>query len=71
MSKIRNRSETKKNWNENGTWEGFITLNPHSNCEFRSFVRLFSFLININSARNTIVKIIETVHIIEIFISFV
>ncbi len=30
-SKIRNRMATRKNWNENGMWEGDIELNPHSN----------------------------------------
>ena len=37
-SKIKNRRATKKNWKEKGMWEGFITLNPHSNWPQVSFL---------------------------------
>lgn len=36
-SKMRNRRATRKNWKENGIWEGAIELNPHSNGPLFSF----------------------------------
>lgn len=69
-SKIRNKRATKKNCNEKGTCEGFITLNPHSNCDHASFLLFIFFWV----AWTKIIKITnsnrDTVQIIVILIYF-
>ena len=58
-----------KNWNENGIWEGFIRLNPHSNWVIFSllvFIVFIMILINVRSKNRRAVLI---VHINEIFIN--
>lgn len=68
MSKIKNSREMIKNWKENGTCEGFITLNPHSNGVTISFSGFLSFFVSVAKKSRIPVKIREILHMIEILI---
>jgi len=56
ISKIRNKSASKKNCNENGIRDVFLGSNPHSNGEFFSRSMIFFFL-KIDAKNITIIEI--------------
>jgi len=67
-SKIKNNRATIKNWNEKGTCEGVITLNPHSNCVHLFFL-IFNFFCSICVVIKKIIEIkTEILHNIVTFI---
>jgi len=69
-SKIRNKMATKKNWKENGRWEGFILENPHSNWDHFSFLGVIFFFTICVAPANIPTKIRVTMMMVVIFIFF-
>lgn len=67
-SKIKNRRATKKNWKEKGMWEGFITLNPHSNWAQVSFLLTAFFCTICTRVMKIKVSVRAVIHRIVIFI---
>ena len=58
-----------KNWNENGIWEGFIRLNPHSNWVIFSLLVFIVFIMILIDVRSKNRMTVLIVHISEIFIN--
>jgi hypothetical protein len=67
-SKIKNRMATRKNWNENGRWDGDIMLNPHSNWLDFSLYEFSFFWASFTAVNRISTNSREVVTILVIFI---
>ncbi len=67
-SKIKNKIATKKNWNENGMWEGDMELNPHSNWLDFSWYEFSTFCVVFIAVNMTMVSMIAVRTTVDIFI---
>lgn len=68
-SNRRNNSAIRKNWKENGIWEGAIMLNPHSNCVHLSLYD-FSFFLTVFVASARIIRIAIEIRIVTVIFIF-
>ena len=69
MSKIRNSRAIRKNWWENGVWDGFIRLNPHSNWDSFSLSVFIFLCVSPVATENRIARASAVTQTVEIFIS--
>lgn len=67
-SKIKNSKAIKKNWNEKGTWDGFMASNPHSNWVHFSFSASIFFCTIWTAVSKIIKRISIDTHMTVIFI---
>jgi len=72
ISKIRNSTMIKKNWNEKGIRIWFMFENPHSIGEFEEVVDLF-FMVEVFTIINKILIIVVIIKVanIDFIISFI